>query len=96
MEPNMHPNILNRITRVADRLRSQSLAACLLLFWVIVLLLALQGFLPTLRFPRLASGEFDFSSPTSLLCGLLILGPVALYVITWFTYRNPRDIAQRI
>ena len=92
----MHPNILNRITRVADRLRSQSLAACLLLFWVIVLLLALQGFLPTLRFPRQASGEFDFSSPTTLLCGLLILGPLALYVITRFAYRNPRDIAQRI
>lgn len=92
----MHPNILNRITRVADRLRSQSLAACLLLFWVIVLLLALQGFLPTLWFPRQASGDFDFSSPTSLLCGLLILGPVALYVITRFAYRNPRDIALRI
>ena len=92
----MHPNILNRITRVATRLRSQSLAACLLLFWMIVLLLAIQGFLPTLRFPRQESSKIDFSSPTSLLWGLLIVGPLALYVITRFAYRNPRDIAQRI
>jgi len=92
----MHPNILNRITRVADRLRSQALATCLLLFWMVVLLLAIQGFLPTLRFPRQVSGAIDFSSPTSLLWGLLFVGPLALYVITRFAYRNPRDIAQRI
>ncbi len=96
MGHDMNPLIHEKLVSLASRYRSQAFATLLGLFWGGLLVLASLGYLPSFWYPRTVNGIVDAGAPQTYLWGVVFLGPLALFILTRFVYRDFRSLANRL
>jgi hypothetical protein len=96
MGHDMNPLIYEKLAHLSSRYRSQAFAALLGLFWGGLVVLAVLGYLPSFWYPRTATGIFEATAPQTYLWGLVFVGPLALFVLTRFGYRDFHGLANRL